>query len=116
MKCFPVQELVAQHLLTSKFGLACSTTPCPENSYQSESCTRTSDRVCTGKCDSAIDIIVNLKIDFTSFTTLTSLRLERTSNSSFIGFQLTACSPKCEKTTYQAYGCGLTFDRKCVGE
>ena len=63
MKCFPVHELVAQHLLTSKFGLACSTTPCPENSYQSESCTRTSDRVCTGKCDSAIDIIVNLKID-----------------------------------------------------
>ena len=30
MKCFPVQELVVQHPLTSNFGLACSTTPCPE--------------------------------------------------------------------------------------
>ena len=28
---------------------------------------------------------------------------------------LTACSAKCDKATYQAYGCGLTFDRKCAG-
>ncbi|KAJ7385351.1 hypothetical protein OS493_016428 [Desmophyllum pertusum] len=35
------------------------------------------------------------------------------------GYQMTAgschaCSAKCDKMTYQAYGCGLTFDRKCV--
>lgn len=36
------------------------------------------------------------------------------SNETFF-FSLTACSPKCDRTTYQAYGCGLTFDRKCVG-
>ncbi|PFX31810.1 Nidogen-2 [Stylophora pistillata] len=30
------------------------------------------------------------------------------------GITCKACSPRCDKTTYQAYGCGLTFDRKCV--
>ncbi|KAK3733638.1 hypothetical protein QZH41_003396 [Actinostola sp. cb2023] len=30
------------------------------------------------------------------------------------GKNVRACSPKCSKATYQQYGCGLTFDRKCV--
>ncbi|KAJ7351707.1 hypothetical protein OS493_035967 [Desmophyllum pertusum] len=30
------------------------------------------------------------------------------------GATCSACSANCDKMTYKAYGCGLTFDRKCV--